>query len=381
MTPAARIAAAIEILDAWREGAPVEKVLTNWARRSRFAGSKDRAAVRDHVFEALRNLNSFAAFGSGGDGRALMIGALRAQGLDVDDYFTGEGHAPGPLTADEQKFGSADNIVDFPEWIVPQMQQSLGADFGAVEQAMRQRAPLFLRVNLGKATREDVISALAREGITAIAHDLSPTAIEVTENPRKFAGSSVYREGLAEIQDAASQAVSDLVPVGGPLLDFCAGGGGKSLALAGRGAKVTAHDISEARMRDIPERARRAGVRIDIKTLPALRKGHKFTTVFADAPCSGSGSWRRDPEGKWRLTAEKLQKILNMQKEVLQTASDLVAHGGVLAYATCSVLQAENDAQIDEFISDNPGWAEMSRHHFTPLPHGDGCFLGLLRKP
>lgn len=381
MTPAARIAAAIEILDAWREGAPVEKVLTNWARRSRFAGSKDRAAVRDHVFEALRNLNSFAALGGGEGGRALMIGALRAQVLAVEDYFTGEGHAPAPLTADEQTAGTVDDTVDFPAWIVPQMQQSLGTDFGAVEQAMRQRAPLFLRVNLVKATRADVISALACEGITAVAHDLSPTAVEVTENPRKFSGSSVYREGLAEIQDATSQAVSDLVPLDGAVLDFCAGGGGKSLALAARGAKVTAHDISEARMRDIPERARRAGVRIDIKTLPALRNGPKFATVFADAPCSGSGSWRRDPEGKWRLTAEKLQKILNMQKEVLRTASELVAPGGVLAYATCSVLKAENDAQVDEFIADNTGWIEISRHHFTPLQGGDGFFLALLRKP
>ncbi|WP_107496071.1 RsmB/NOP family class I SAM-dependent RNA methyltransferase [Thalassobius sp. I31.1] len=381
MTPAARIAAAIEILDAWREGTPVEKVLTNWARRSRFAGSKDRAAVRDHVFEALRNLNSFAALGAGESGRAIMIGALRSQGQDVDDYFTGEGHAPAPLVEAETIIGRAEDVVDLPDWILPQMQASLGQDFNAIEQAMRQRAPLFLRVNQARTTRDKVIDALAREDITAIAHDLSETALKVTENPRRFAASAVYRDGLAEIQDAASQAVSDLIPIDGPVLDFCAGGGGKSLALAARGAKVTAHDISEARMRDIPERARRAGVRVDIKSLPALKKAPRFATVFADAPCSGAGSWRRDPEGKWRLTEEQLQKTLTTQAEVMRTAAGLVMPGGILAYATCSLLEAENDAQCSGFLADHPGWSEVSRHHFTPLQGGDGFFLAILRKP
>ncbi|MGB0902148.1 MAG: RsmB/NOP family class I SAM-dependent RNA methyltransferase, partial [Halocynthiibacter sp.] len=215
MTPGARIAAATEILDAWNEGDAVEKLLTNWGRRSRFAGSKDRAAVRDLVFDALRNLNRYAAIGKGWNGRALMIGRLFALGEDPDQYFTGEGYMPEALSDEERLQGDTTGIVNLQDWILPKMQDSLESDFDANEKALCCRAPLFLRVNTEQTNVEDVIARLAKEQIIARPHPLSPTALEVTENPRRFAGSEVFRTGLAEIQDAASQAVSDLVPVTG----------------------------------------------------------------------------------------------------------------------------------------------------------------------
>ena len=380
MTPGARIAAATEILDTWNEGEAVEKLLTNWGRRSRFAGSKDRAAVRDLVFDALRNLNRYAAIGKGRDGRALMIGRLFALGEDPDHYFTGEGYMPEALSDDERLQGDTTGVVNLQEWILPKMQDSLGSDFEANEKALCHRAPLFLRVNTQQTNVEEVIARLAKEQIIARPHSLSPTALEVTENPRRFAGSEVFRTGLAEIQDAASQAVSDLVPVKGRVLDFCAGGGGKSLALAARGATVVAHDISQARMRDIPERARRAGVHITQTDLKGLKAQKPFETVFADAPCSGSGSWRRDPEGKWRLSQARLIDILEMQAEVLRTASGFVAQNGGLAYATCSVLRDENEIQCERFLAENPGWKAVSQHRFTPVQGGDGFFLMLMQR-
>ena len=380
MTPAARVAAAIDILDLWIAGDPIEKLLTNWSRRSRFAGSKDRAALRDLVFAALRNRNSFAALGGALTGRGLMLGLLRARGDDPDQYFTGEGYGPSQLDANERAVPVSSEACDFPDWIVPDLKSALGDEFGAIERAMRQRAPLFLRVNSAKASVDKVITALATDGIDAQPHPLSPNAIEVTSNPRRFASSDVYHDGLAEIQDVASQAVADLVPAEGRLLDFCAGGGGKSLALAARGAKVTAHDISVARMKDIPERAERAGVKIAVCAPENLSAQKKFDVVFADAPCSGAGSWRRDPEGKWRLTQERLDELLRSQSEVLDASAKYVADGGVLAYATCSLLAQENQDQIASFLLRNTDWAVQSQKHFTPLQGGDGFYVAILAR-
>jgi len=380
MTPAARVAAAIDILDPWLAGDPIEKLLTNWSRGSRFAGSKDRAAVRDLVYDALRNRNSFAALGGDMTGRALMLGRLRARNEDPDQYFTGEGYGPSRLEEAERTQPVDTSYCNFPDWVIAQMQASLGEDFLAVEQAMRQRAPLFLRVNSAKATVDEVIAALAEEKISARPHALSPNALEVTENPRRFAVSDAYHDGLAEIQDAASQAVSDLVPANGRVLDYCAGGGGKSLALAARGARVTAHDVSFGRMNDIPERAERAGAKIEICAPENLSRQKAFDVVLADAPCSGSGSWRRDPEGKWRLTQDRLDELLQIQAEVLEVSASHVAPGGVLAYATCSLLQAENQNQIEAFLVKNPNWKLEKQHSFTPLQGGDGFFVALMQR-
>lgn len=377
MTPAARIAAAIEILDAILAGEPAEKALTNWGRRSRFAGSGDRHAVRDHVFGALRCRRSFAAMGGGRHGRGLMIGALRAAGADPALTFTGEGHAPAPITEAPWEMTETE-ALDVPDWLVPRLRRSLGGEFAETMEALRHRAPVFLRVNLGKATVDAAIVALAAEGITATPGPLAEACLEVTDGARRIAGSRAYQDGLVELQDAASQAVVEALPVtpGLRVLDYCAGGGGKALALAARGAAVVAHDVAPARMRDIPARAERAGVRITL----AERVTGQFPLVLTDAPCSGSGSWRRAPEGKWLLTEERLATLLSLQAEILRAAARHVAPGGRLAYATCSLLDDENGRQIAGFLATEPGWQLAGEERLTPLDGGDGFYLALLER-
>ena len=334
MTPAARVAAAIEVLDAWLGGAPVEKVLTTWGRTHRFAGSKDRAAIRDHVFDAIRCRRSFAGLGGAETGRGLMLGALRAAGLDPASVFTGEGHAPEALAQDETQIGGIANLpeaarLDCPDWLADALRQSLGAEFAPVMAALRQRAPVFLRVNVARTTRESAIEALSADGILARPHDLSPTALEVMDGARKVQNSAAYQAGLVELQDAASQAVVDFleVPSGARVLDYCAGGGGKSLALAAAGALVTAHDVDPGRMRDLPARADRAGAAVARVSTGEATAGGPYDLVFVDAPCSGSGAWRRSPEGKWALTPDRLDGLVAVQADILDAVASLVVSG------------------------------------------------------
>lgn len=389
MTPAARISAAIGILDTILSGTPAEQALTGWARRSRFAGSGDRAAVRDHVYQALRCRRSFAALGGGETGRGMMIGALRAAGAPLETLFGGTHHAPAPLTdAERAHLAAAPNLdagtrLDCPDWLMPALRESLGADFAAIMAALRERAPVFLRANLLHTTREGAIAALGRDGITAEPHPLCETALEVTSNARRIRTGSAFAQGLVEPQDAASQAVIAALPDPGPgpVLDFCAGGGGKALALAARFDRpVHAHDANPARMRDLPSRAARAGARIEVTDGAALAGHEPFALVLVDAPCSGSGSWRRDPAGKWALTPARLDELTRLQAGILDAAAAHVAAGGFLAYATCSLLDAENSRQIDAFL-DRGGWRELLRQSFTPLDGGDGFFLAILRRP
>ncbi|MGH1368965.1 MAG: RsmB/NOP family class I SAM-dependent RNA methyltransferase [Maritimibacter sp.] len=384
MTPAARIATAIEILDLWRAGTPAEQALTSWARKNRFAGSKDRAAIRDHVFEAIRCARSFSALGGGETGRAMMIGALRDAGTPVAEMFNGAGYGPAALSAAEEGAGEAPEgaeALDCPEWLAGELNAALGDDFAPVMRALRHRAPVFVRVNLARMSREDARASLAAEGIAAQDHGLSPSALEITEGARRVAGSQTYLNGLVELQDAASQAVVDAIPFepGARVLDYCAGGGGKSLALAARGAQVWAHDIAPNRMKDLPERAARAGVQINTLFPDTLQSGPKtYDIVFADAPCSGSGSWRRAPQGKWDLTAARLDELPELQASILSDISRLVAPGGVLAYATCSLLARENTAQIQAFLARHSGWKLEREQAFTPLDGGDGFYIAIL---
>ena len=395
MTPAARVAAAIGVLDTVLDGAPAEQVLTNWARKSRFAGSSDRAAVRDLVFDALRRRRSFAALGGGRDGRAAMIGALRASDTPIDAIFTGEGHAPDPLSAAERDHLSRPAAMsdaerlDCPDWLMAPLRDSLGADFSAVMTALQRRAPVFLRVNIARTTRADMMAALSNEGIVTQPVGWVETALEVTGNPRRIQQSAPYRAGLIELQDASSQAVVAALPFsGGKVLDYCAGGGGKTLALAARArggdmtrpAQFFAHDAAPERMRDLPARAARADVDVTLADSGTVRRAGPFDLVLLDVPCSGSGSWRRAPQGKWALTPETLGALTRSQAEILENTHDLVASGGVLAYVTCSLLAVENEDQVTAFRARNPDWHLVMTRRLTPLSFGDGFFIAILKR-
>ncbi|WP_037315592.1 RsmB/NOP family class I SAM-dependent RNA methyltransferase [Ruegeria halocynthiae] len=385
MTPAARIQASIEILDDFLSGTPVEKSLTNWARRSRFAGSKDRAAVRDHVFAALRCKRSFAARGGSETGRGLMIGLMRATDQSLEALFSGDRYAPAALSGDEtgRDFETEAEQWDVPEWLWPRFQSSLGDQAVPVAQALQNRAPVHLRVNLIKSDVTGAIAALATGGVTAQPHPACETALEVVEGARKISQSEAYLDGLVELQDAASQAVVAALKLrpGMRVLDYCAGGGGKSLALAAQqGVKVFAHDVNAGRMRDLPERVARAGADVTILSPDDIAQHAPFDVVLADAPCSGSGSWRRAPAGKWALNEQRLHELSQIQRQILEDISPLVCPGGTLAYATCSMLDDENGAVTDSFVQSNPGWTETFRKTWI-VSHGtDGFFTAHLTR-
>jgi 16S rRNA (cytosine967-C5)-methyltransferase len=380
MTPGARAAAAIAVLDRVLAGEAAEKALTNWGRASRFAGSGDRAAVRDLVYDALRQRRSAAASGGSETGRGLVLGLLRAAGQE--GLFSGEGHAPAPPVATEAGWvPQGAEALDLPDWLLPEMERSLAERLPPVAAAMRARAPVFLRVNLARGDVAAALAALATEGIEARPHALADTALEVVAGARKVQASRAYLEGLVELQDASSQAVAAALPLadGMRVLDHCAGGGGKTLAMAARAElRLWAHDAAPRRMADLPDRARRAGVKVMLAERPEATA--PYDLVLVDAPCSGSGSWRRDPEGKWRLTPERLAELQGVQAAILDRVAPMVAPGGWLAYATCSLLEVENGDQTAGFLARHPGWRLDSERRFTPLDGGDGFYLALLRR-
>lgn len=385
MTPAARLSAAIEILDDYLAGGAPEQLLTTWGRKNRYAGSKDRAAIRDIVYDALRCRRSFAALGGAETGRGLVLGGVRACGEDPATLFTGERFAPAPLSKDEVQAPDLASVLegadyDLPAWAVLGFREVFGQEWTEVALTQRQRAGVHLRVNTLKGDAAKAMRVLAEDEIVTRPHHLCDTALEVTQNARRVRNSRAYQEGYVELQDAASQALVSFLDVqpGMGALDYCAGGGGKALAMAGFGAKVTAHDVVRARMADIPVRAARAGVEIARCETSELSGGYDL--VLVDAPCSGSGTWARAPQGKWSMTPEGLADLTRMQFEILQEAQGLVGAGGSMAYATCSVFRAENEAVVSGFLEAHPHWHLGAERRFSPLEGGDGFYVAILTR-
>jgi 16S rRNA (cytosine967-C5)-methyltransferase len=310
-----------------------------------------------------------------------MLGSLRLQGIDADTVFTGEGHAPAPLTEVERVSAVPDAtaVRDLPDWLWERFEASLGANAEAAVEALRVRAPIMLRVNARRATRAAAQARLASEGIVAQPVKIARHALQVIDGERKIATSQCFAEGWVELQDGSSQAAMEALelPDGARVLDYCAGGGGKVLALA---ARVTgaffAHDAAPQRMRDLPVRAARAGVDVGLLTQPE----GEFDLVLCDAPCSGSGTWRRTPEAKWALTPERLEELTRLQLRILSEAAPLVAPAGRLVYATCSVLKEENQDVIARFASENPEWTVRDMQHWPISETGDGFFLSQLSR-
>lgn len=383
MTPAARLSAAIEVLDRVGQGQSAERELTNWARASRYAGSKDRAAVRDIVFDVLRMWRSCAAIGGGETGRARVIGYLRQTGQDIEQLFDGSRHGPSPLEDAERHAGRSlegAEALDLPDWLAQRFEQGLGEQAQSAALAQRQRAPVFLRVNLAKATRQEATARLLQDGILAEPLEDVETALKVLEGARGIARSNAYLSGLVELQDASSQAVVQALPLKPRMrvLDFCAGGGGKTLAMAARVPDVVidAHDADARRMKDLPERAKRAGANVRLLD----RVSGQYDLVICDVPCSGSGAFRRAPEGKWRLTEQKLADLVAIQRQILQTCANHVGQDGVLVYVTCSVLFEENAGQMEWFQAASHGWRLMGEQQFLPGDAGDGFYVAIVTK-
>jgi len=385
MTPGARVSAAIEVLDDMAGGLAAERALTRWARRSRFAGSKDRAAIRDHVFDVLRARKIAAYYGGSDNARALMIGLLHHQNADIAALFNAEGHAPAPLSDAEADFPDAPTDLhirwNLPEWVIPLFEDALGDQAELAAVALQNRAPITLRVNLAKTTRDAAQDMLRGQGIETVENPLAASALTVTEGARKIRNSPAYSEGYVELQDAASQAVVSTLPNGGKVLDYCTGGGGKALALAmDQTRHVFAHDIDTGRMVDLPTRTERAAAGVVQVETDDLASHAPFDVVLCDAPCSGSGAWRRAAEGKWTLTPDRLQALTQIQDDILDQAAGLTTAKGVLAYATCSIFKSENEDRVDAFLARHPDWKLAFSQRYAVDDHGDGFFIAHLTR-
>jgi len=415
MTPGARASAAIEILaDIVDRKRPAADALKDWGLAHRFAGSGDRAAIGNLLFDALRRRAS-SAYAMGEDNpRALVLRTLFSSwGMApeaVAALADGSRFAPAPLSAEElaglnrELPTDAPAFIrgDYPEWLDPQFQQAFGAQAAEEGAALATRAPVDLRVNTLKATRDKVLHALRR--FNAVPTPFSPLGVRIAAGTGPSRSPHVEAEpahgrGWYEVQDEASQ-IATLLSGARPkeqVLDLCAGAGGKTLALAAameNTGQLYAYDSDRMRLRPIFERLKRAGARNAQVLNPGNAVGlveleGKMDRVIVDAPCTGSGVWRRRPDAKWRLSPQMLEARLAEQRTVLDQVARLVKPGGRLAYITCSVLPPENRGQVDAFIARFPEFSivpwpelwEQAAFSVAPPQSADGSIETLQMTP
>ena len=379
MTPAARLSAAIDILAGIADlRVPVGEALKDWGRRNRYAGAKDRTAIASLIYDALRTRASSAWIMGEDSARATMLGALkRARQMDVEAIArlcSGERYAPAPLTdeerarlADASLDGAPDHVQgDYPEWLAPHFARAFGADAVAEGRALAQRAPVDLRVNLLKTTREKTLAELAHLDPHPTAFSPLGLRIAVSGDGRGPALSAepAYVKGLVEVQDESSQLAALIAApqAGEQVLDLCAGGGGKTLALAslmGNSGQIYATDADGRRLMPIYERLERSGARNVQVRVPRGKSDilqdleGRCDLVLVDAPCTGVGTWRRNPDAKWRIRPGALEQRMQDQERVLERAAKYVKPGGKLVYVTCSLLPEENDDRIADFLDEH----------------------------
>ncbi len=384
MTPSARLAAAIEVLDELAaRRMPADEVLRQWGKAHRFAGSGDRRALAEIVYTTLRTRAGAAWRMGADDGRALVLGQLaeRGEALEtVEALFTGLGHAPPPLSADERTRivaapGERPEGVraGVPEFIADLFKAQFGDAWMDEAQALvGQRAPLDLRVNRIRGAREQAISLLKIDGLDPEQTPFSALGLRLNlKAAPDIQATRAFKTGWVEVQDEASQIAAALAgpKPGMTVVDYCAGGGGKTLAMAaamwrsgeGQVGRLVASDVNGRRLQAMAERLARNDVEVELRQLGADGEGMGDLAgladlVFVDAPCSGSGTWRRHPEGAWRLTPESIARLATLQGQILSRAASLVKPGGRLAYATCSVFAAENDAVAAAFAAAHPAF-------------------------
>lgn len=392
MRPAARIQAAIDLLDAIihatrNKGAPADRLIADYFKQRRYAGSKDRRAVRELVYASIRACGPVPA-----NGRAAML-KLAQSDRSINDLFDGSEHGPKAIGKNDTR--AKGGIA--PDWLVKKLTAS---GLSPEEQAsLLDRAPLDVRVNTLKTTRDAIVLPEAGEVLSAPDALRFPTGTKVEQW-------EAYQDGLIEIQDHGSQLICDAVPIqsGDTVIDLCAGAGGKTLALAAKLAntgELIAADTDKRRLGNLAPRAARAnaGVAHTVlldpgKEMEALEPWQgKGNVVLVDAPCSGIGTWRRNPETRWRLSPAELERLTKLQDYILEFGSKLVSPGGCLAYATCSLLDEEGTDRIGAFLKQNPGWTveqpqlELGERRgeglrLTPYQHGtDGFFVAILRSP
>jgi 16S rRNA (cytosine967-C5)-methyltransferase len=382
MTPAARLAAAIEILtELESRSRPVAEVLKDWGRSHRFAGSGDRAAIGSLVYDTLRRKASSAYIMDAGTPRAAVLGMLAlARDLDlaaIEKLFDGSRFSPEPLSDDEKKRLKKPSLAkapahvkgDYPEWLDDQFKDVFGKDRAEEGEALAARAPLDLRANTLLAPREKLLAELSH--LHAVETGWSPLGVRVPldEHGRHPPATSepAFQKGWFEVQDEGSQLAAVLTgaKAGEQVLDLCAGAGGKTLALAAlmeNKGQIFAYDSDVRRLAPIFDRIKRAEARnVQVRApkgktevLGDLKA--RMDLVLVDAPCTGTGVWRRHPDAKWRMRPGALEIRVREQAELIDQAAAFVKPGGRIAYVTCSLLPAENGAQVEGFLSRNDGW-------------------------
>ena len=383
MTPGARLAAAIEIFGSIEtDRRPANDALKAWGVTHRFAGSGDRAAIAGLAYDALRRRASSAYLMGDDSPRAILLGMLkRERGLDAEaigNLANGVGHAPSPLTEAERerldtaKFDDAPPHVagDYPEWLDPHLACVFGDDRAEEGAALASRAPLDLRVNTLAADRDKAAAMLA--DLKPEAARWSPWGLRVhlsadAKSPAIHA-EPAFLKGMIEIQDEGSQlaALFSAAKPGEQVVDLCAGAGGKTLALAAmmeNKGQIYATDDDKRRLAPIHERFARSGARnVQVRTPKSVGDAiadlaGRMDLVLIDAPCTGTGAWRRNPDAKWRIRPGALDQRRKEQAEVLDRAVPLLKAGGRVAYITCSVLDEENGGQVREFLARHPDFS------------------------
>jgi len=411
MTPAARTEAAIYLLgkiaDARR---PADDIVRAWFLARRFVGAKDRRAIRERVYGCLRRLARLdwhltqAAFGKDKTARLRVLADVVLEGLDTDEYFNSLPHGPGPLDDGEIEIAEAlkgKNIdhpdqpghvqVELPEWLSDKLKPVYAETFMAEMMAVNTPAPMDLRVAIGRVSRDQAQKSLAKSNVKTYPTDLSPVGLTLQAHS-DIARTPAFKKGFVEVQDEGSQILALLVGARANMtvVDYCAGAGGKTLAIADRmglqdghsKGRLIASDISADRLARMDKRLHRAKLTnkvechvLDPKSPWYAGQEQSFDRVLVDAPCSGSGTWRRHPEQKKRLTEERLAELMAMQDEVLNGSADLVKPEGRLIYATCSLLREENEHRVEMFLKTHKDfkvvpiqtvWAETLKN--TPCP-------------
>lgn len=356
---------------------PADVKLSAYFREHPKLGGRDRAFIAETVYQVLRRRRLLEYLADGTDARRLMLAALlRLQGISLREL--------APLLNRQQeewaqaiKGKSIDGLppailADLPDWLWERLAYQYGeAEALALARAMHQAAPLDLRVNRLKGSREEVLAQFAREGIAAIPTPYAPDGIRLAD---KIALNRhvLFLKGVVEVQDEGSQLLAQLVaPRRGEMVaDFCAGAGGKTLALGAlmaNSGRLYAFDVAEKRLANLKPRLARSGLsnihpqRIASERDPRLKRlAQKFDRVLVDAPCSGLGTLRRNPDLKWRQDAQDIAELTAKQAAILASAARLVKPGGRLVYATCSLLQEENQAIVERFLADHPEFGQAS---------------------
>jgi len=396
VTPAARLAATAELIAAIEEQPrrPADATANDWFRARRFIGGGDRRVIAERTWAIVRqrirldwHLDRVNAEPTA---RLLVaVHLMLAEGVTlqaIDQAFPGGQYALNQLDRSERRVLSGiagrqlihpgmDEAVrlNIPDWLLPDFQERFGDSLAAESAAMDQPAPLDLRANLLRGTREEAITSLAAEGIEAAPTRYSPWGLRVAER-KPVTATTAFKDGLIEIQDEGSQLIALLADArpGMRVADYCAGAGGKTLAMAatmGNRGHIVACDTSVPRLDGAAKRLHRAGVHNAERHLLISgdkwikRRAKQFDRVLVDAPCTGTGTWRRNPDARLRTTPTDLAELAAMQHEILDRAAELVRAGGRLIYATCSLLRTENEAQMERFLGAHAG--------FVPVPLAD----------